>query len=65
MTEPVRNIEIAIARAYYESEVESSNFPDAALSWSNLPIVIRTKRANIVNSLIIQGIITPGEKFSS
>ncbi len=60
---PDRNVEIAMARAYYESEVEFAKYPEGALSWGNLPIAERARRANVVNHLIISGLITPGEKL--
>jgi hypothetical protein len=59
---PDRNVEIAIARAYYEDEVGKSKYPDSTLPWDDLPINVRVSRANIINSLIIQGVILPGFK---
>lgn len=65
MTEPNRNTEIAIARAFYETRVRMDLEPENALTWEGLPIENRTKLANTVNSLIIQGVITPGFKVTS
>jgi hypothetical protein len=66
MTIPGRNIEIAIARAYYEAEVEhAANTINTITAWDNMPIVERVRRSNMINYLIIAGIITPGPKVSN
>jgi hypothetical protein len=61
MTIPSRNIEIAIARAIHEEYRRIAPPSEEILPWDKTSITVRVDAANVVNTLILQGVIVPGK----
>jgi len=59
---PSRNVEIAIARAFHESNTRSGSYI-SPVPWDDIDIEQRVKMANAVNELILSGVILPGDKI--